>query len=996
MIGQTVSHYRILEKLGEGGMGEVYLAEDTHLGRRVAIKFLTSTDKHYRARFLREARAVSALSHANIAAVFDYGETAEERPYIVMELVKGKTISELLRTDGLTLAQSVEISASVAEALAEAHHQGIVHRDIKPSNVILTDRGQVKVLDFGLVKHLVDDPATSADPEAKTLFSTRTRSDVIVGTPLYLSPEQASGKPVDGRSDLFSLGAMLYECITGRSAFSGDSILEIGAQIIHVTPPTPSTLNRSIPPSLDRITLKALEKSVDARYQSAPEMQKDLRGVLTTVSSDGHRTLLLADRITPVSQPMPTNALGTLTQTLKRKRVSLFTLIIAIVLSGLAIWSVIHWWQPSPYKPSRVAEELYTTGTEALRNGAYYQASTALEQAVQADNNFSLAHARLAEAWTELDYSDKAKDELLRANDLVRDRSGLAPVDALYLDAINATITRDFGKAIDAYTKIASYSPGAAQVYVDLGRAYEKNEQPDKASENYLKAASLNPQYATAYLRAGVVQVRRQDVAGAAANFDKAETIYRTLGNFEGVAEVLRQRGVLYRGLGKYDEAREQFKTALDTARTTRNEPQQILALTELSYLASSEGKTGEAQSYAEQAVGLAQQKHLESLAAGGLLELGNSFLGRGQYDEAEKYFKQGIDLASANKVRRREAMGQFNLGSLYILKLRPDEGLALVEEALKYFRLGNYGREVSLCLGQIARAHRRKGEYHAALTALGQKLELAQKGGDQPQIAAAYGEVGAVLSEEERFPEALENYDRALPINRTIANSINIAFNQANRGDILWKLGRYEEAQQALAEAMEIARQPETGYNQLIPEIQRSQAQMALTQRRFAEAKTLAETSLALAGTQYKSVTIESKFTLGLVKALNGSAAEGRKLCEEALQLASDAGDSALLSRAMMALAAASLEAGDARAALDLATRAQVRLAQGGQQESEWRAWLIASQASQRLGEKAEATIQLAQAKQVVGQLQQKWGADMFSRYTNRPDIQVLYKQLD
>src|SRR5204862_6656200 len=146
MIGQTVSHYRILKKLGEGGMGAVFLAEDTHLGRRVAIKFLTSTDRHYRARFLREARAVSTLSHAHIAAVFDYGETAEGQPYIVMELVRGKTVSQLLQFDGLTLGQTVEIIASVADALGEAHHHGIVHRDIKPSNVLINERGQVKVL----------------------------------------------------------------------------------------------------------------------------------------------------------------------------------------------------------------------------------------------------------------------------------------------------------------------------------------------------------------------------------------------------------------------------------------------------------------------------------------------------------------------------------------------------------------------------------------------------------------------------------------------------------------------------------------------------------------------------------------------------------------------------------------------------------------------------------------------------------------------------------
>src|ERR1041385_3522853 len=148
MIGQTVSHYRIIEKLGEGGMGAVYLAEDLHLARRVAIKFLTSTDHHYRARFIREARAVSALSHPNIAMVHDYGETSTGQPFIVMEYVKGKSLSELL-DEGLTLTRSVGIISAIAEALGEAHQQGIVHRDIKPSNVLVNERGQVKVLDFG-------------------------------------------------------------------------------------------------------------------------------------------------------------------------------------------------------------------------------------------------------------------------------------------------------------------------------------------------------------------------------------------------------------------------------------------------------------------------------------------------------------------------------------------------------------------------------------------------------------------------------------------------------------------------------------------------------------------------------------------------------------------------------------------------------------------------------------------------------------------------------
>src|SRR4051812_7146137 len=288
MIGQTVSHYRILGKLGEGGMGVVYLAEDTHLGRQVAIKFLgasTSDAHHFKARFLREARAASRLSHPHIATVYDYGETDEGFPFIIMELIKGKPLSDLLHEDELTLSRALEIIEDVADALGEAHRHGIVHRDIKPSNVFITERGTVKVLDFGLAKQLHEDHS-QADPDARTLLATHTRSDIVVGTPLYLSPEQATSAPVDGRSDLFALGALLYECIAGRPAFSGASVIEIGAQVIHVDPPAPSTINEQVPLELDRITMKALAKKPGERYQTAQEMIEDLRGMSMAVSGN--------------------------------------------------------------------------------------------------------------------------------------------------------------------------------------------------------------------------------------------------------------------------------------------------------------------------------------------------------------------------------------------------------------------------------------------------------------------------------------------------------------------------------------------------------------------------------------------------------------------------------------------------------------------------------------------------------------------------------------
>ncbi|HYO92146.1 MAG TPA: serine/threonine-protein kinase, partial [Pyrinomonadaceae bacterium] len=427
MINEVVSHYRILERLGEGGMGVVYLAEDLHLGRKVAIKFLNKTtdEHHYRARFLREARSVSVLSHHNIATIFEYGEANDGQPFIVMELVKGEDLSDLLYKGELTLKRAVEIIESVAEALAEAHESGIVHRDIKPSNVIVNERGVAKVLDFGLAKQFEEEEMT-ADPDAHTLLATRTRSGVVVGTPLYLSPEQAMGAHVDPRSDIFALGALLYECIAGRPAFSGGSVIEIGAQIIHVDPPPPSKYNPRIPPELDRIAMKALAKRPDARYQSARAMLKDLREVRDKVKDE----VVLTKRLVEPQHTMRSSALRTISETMRRPRLSYFTLLMVFAAVGLAIFAIVQLTRPKAHVPLPEAKQWYDRGTEALRDGAFYKASNLLGKAVEVDPEFALAHARLAESWMELDYSERAAREMLIVKRLVPDSSVLPKTDA--------------------------------------------------------------------------------------------------------------------------------------------------------------------------------------------------------------------------------------------------------------------------------------------------------------------------------------------------------------------------------------------------------------------------------------------------------------------------------------------------------------------------------------------------------------------------------------
>ena len=274
MLGTTIQHYRVGERLGAGGMGEVYLAEDVRLGRPVALKFLPpalKADPDSRARLLNEARAASLLRSPNIAVTYDIGEYAGS-DFIVMEYVEGELLSKRVAGGPLPIREVVEVGVQVSDALEEAHGRGIIHRDIKSANLIRTERGLVKVLDFGLAKFVTSNPQDGFVTQPQV-----TIAGMVVGTISYMAPEQALGRAVDNRADLFSLGVVLYELATGRTPFAGTVATEIVDKILHETPAVPSMLNATVPRAFDGIVMRALEKSPTFRYQSARDMRQDLR-----------------------------------------------------------------------------------------------------------------------------------------------------------------------------------------------------------------------------------------------------------------------------------------------------------------------------------------------------------------------------------------------------------------------------------------------------------------------------------------------------------------------------------------------------------------------------------------------------------------------------------------------------------------------------------------------------------------------------------------------
>ncbi|HKP14366.1 MAG TPA: protein kinase [Blastocatellia bacterium] len=282
MTGKIVLHYKIADRLGAGGMGEVYRAEDTRLGRTVALKFLPASyqyDPDRRARFFSEARAASALRSPYVAAIYDLGEH-DGAAFIAMEYVEGELLSQKLARGPLPIVDAVDIGMQVADALDEAHGLGVVHRDIKSANIMLTERGLVKVLDFGLAK--VSGPLLSSGAsgdETTTQLGNATVVGVVAGTVSYMSPEQALGRDVDQRSDIFSLGVVVYEMLTGRLPFAGASSTEVIDAIVHTDPPAIARFNYSVPHELERIARKALAKDASYRYQSARELYIDLRNL---------------------------------------------------------------------------------------------------------------------------------------------------------------------------------------------------------------------------------------------------------------------------------------------------------------------------------------------------------------------------------------------------------------------------------------------------------------------------------------------------------------------------------------------------------------------------------------------------------------------------------------------------------------------------------------------------------------------------------------------
>jgi eukaryotic-like serine/threonine-protein kinase len=611
MIGRLIAHYRIEEKLGEGGMGAVYRALDTKLGRTVALKFIRGEmeiSEASRRALMDEARAASALDHPNIGTIFGIEDPPEGPRFIVMAYYSGESLARRLKRGPLLIKESVSIGLQIASGLAEAHRHSLIHRDIKPSNIVLTGQGLVKIVDFGL--------ARLVRPETSTLSAS------VAGTVSYMSPEQAQGRVLDTRTDLWSLGTVLYEMVSGRRAFTGENVPATLFAIVHEMP---APLGDGVPSVYRRIVDRAIAKPLQERYQTAAEIIQDLQRFS---ESDAPEPTVSFEKMEGDAEPAANSRLLGI-----RRRYLLWLLAsvpvvtlgrVALTMKNANKAKAREGVKPAAYE-SYLAAAPYLRRYEKVEN--LDQAISLLKDAVKADPGFALAFAALGEAYR-------------RKFDITRDQSLLTEAEA------NAS-------------RALQLNDSLARVHIVMGGVHRELGRRELAQQEFLTAIRLEPNNADALSElAGEY--------GASQRVPDAERLYRQAVALKPDSwGIYNDFGIFLETQEKTEEAAEQFRMVIHYA------PDSVAGYLNLATALLTAGKPQQAEAPLRQAL------QLNPLSPVSHISLGDMYTQRGLLQEAEKETLRGIELND------KLWYAWTNLGDIYILLGRGDQAIPAYQRAV-------------------------------------------------------------------------------------------------------------------------------------------------------------------------------------------------------------------------------------------------------------------------------------------------------------------------
>ncbi len=770
--GQALSHYKILEKIGAGGMGEVYRAYDTRLEREVAVKVLPeafAADPERLARFEREAKSIAALSHPNIVVIHSV-EESDGLHFLTMELVEGKTLTHSIRKNGLPLDQIFKIASQVLDAVNTAHRQGIMHRDLKPGNIMVTSEGRVKVLDFGLAK-LMEEPAAPA--MSLQMTEPVTAEGHIVGTVAYMSPEQAEGKPVDPRSDIFSLGIILYEMATGKRPFQGDTSASLISSILRDMPPPVTELNDNLPRHFGRIVKRCLSKNPKDRYQTAADVRIELKGLKSEHDSEG----LLA-------RPDPRS--GSQRRHASRPRFVRggFLFLVAVLLAAGGYFAVKRFAPPGEGIPVSAGDEdeafvvaiapFWGANTEAMEEGKVMQTLVEREvfEELGREENVTILGKEISEIprshaaahslgerlgataviWGEVlvlrgevdiqpyitmtkpvssreDESPDALEIRLDEPDQLSVRKAKAEEmgDLALLVAGSFYREKDPEKALVLLRRIA---PPSRESVRAQGRILEDLKKWEKAERHYRRSIELDPEWAKPHDNlAHLLHYQLDDSDGAIREYERAiEIDPEWTKPHSGLGRLLRERG-------DYARATKEFERAMD----------------------------------------------LDSKDSWPHHELGHVYEEQKMYSDAEREYEKAIEL---NPDR---AWNYVCFAKSYKLQLRYEEALAKFEEAAQVdTTLASPHNEMGLIYYGQER-------YEAALAEFERALEL------KPDWTSPLNNLGLVYQLQGRIEEAIATIQKAIEIDPEDAD-YHFAL-----GLFYVDMGRFEDSDLELERALEL-----------------------------------------------------------------------------------------------------------------------------------------------------------------------------------------------